>query len=175
MKLLKIRAFAWLVAAVIMILSVFAGAYTSFAGMRNDAMAAFEREMMPLINQAMIHAHDINSVAQNYLDSGEIFTISISRFVAEIQATDDPGEIYEYFVLLNRAVWEIYDTLIGGNMEMADTNRTLVINFHLNFMQMDMLLEQARYNNIAGNFNNTLDRGLGFMIRPFIDKMPRFD
>jgi hypothetical protein len=175
MKLLKIRAFAWFVAAVIMILSVFAGALIDYIVMRNDTLAAFEREMMPLINQAMIHAHDMNSVAQSYLGTGEILEIGIGLFVAEIQATDDPDEIYQHHSQLNRAVWAIYDRLIGDTMEMADTNRSLLIDFHRNFMQMDMLLEQARYNSIAENFNNRLEAGLGFMVRPFIGEMPRFD
>ncbi|MDR2183298.1 MAG: hypothetical protein LBE55_03910 [Clostridiales bacterium] len=175
MKLLKKRGFAWPLAVLIMILSVVAGAYTSFAGMRGTAMAAFEREMMPIVNQAMIYAHDMQSVAQNYLSSADITTIGISRIVAEIQATDNPAEIYRQFTLLNRGAWEIHDRIIGQNMEISDTNRTLLTNSHADFLQMDLILSHAGYNNTAGAFNDNLARGLGFLVRPVIGEMPRFD
>ena len=176
-KLLKNRAFAWFVALVIMILSVIAGAYTSYAAMRGTAVAAFEREMMPLVNQAMVHAHDIQSVALNYLSPAEITTFGIGRHVAEIQATDDPMRIFEHYVLLNRAVWDIYKRLIhtGDFPAMSDTNRTFIINFHADFVQIDLLLYQAGYNNTAEDFNDALGSGLGFLAGPFIGEMPRFD
>jgi len=173
--MLKNRAFAWILTILIMILSVFIGAYASYAGMRNAAAAAFEREMLPLVNEAMIHAHDMQSIAQNYLSAADITAIGISRIVSEIQATDDPVQIYEQFVLLNRAVWEIYDRLIGGNMTMSGTNRNLAIDSHADFMLMDTILSQMGYNNTAGNFNDALNGGLGFLTRPFISEMPRFD
>ena len=175
MKLLKIRAFAWLVAIVIMLLSVAAGAFTSFNGMRRTAVAAFEREMMPLVNEAMVHAHDMQSVAQNYLSSADIAYIGISRIVAEIQATNDPMRIYQQFVLLNRAADDIHERLIVRNMAISDTSRSLVINSHRNFLQMDTILTQAGYNNTAGDFNAALGRGLGFLVRPVMGEMPRFD
>ena len=175
MKLLKMRAFAWFVAVVIMLLSVAAGAFTSFNGMRSTAVAAFEREMMPLVNGAMVHAHDMQSVAQNYLSSADIAYIGVSRIVAEIQATNDPERIYQQFILLNRAAWAIYDRLIGGNMEISETSRTLVTNSHRDFLQMDTILTQAGYNNIAGDFNAALGRGLGFLVRPVMGELPRFD
>jgi len=175
MKLLKIRAFAWFLAVVIMTLSVVVGALTSYWSMRGDAVAAFEREMMPLVNEAMVHAHDMQSVAQNYLSSADLHTIGISRIVTEIQATNDPAQIYQQFVLLNRGVWEIYDRLIGGNVVMSETNRTLLRNSHADFLQMDTILSQAGYNNTAGVFNDALGSGLGFLVRPVISEMPRFD
>ena len=180
MKLLKIRAFAWLVAIVIMLLSVTAGAFTSFNGMRRAAVADFEREMIPLVNEAMIHAHDMQSVAQNYLSSAYIAYIGVSRIVAEIQAEtqarrSEPMRIYQQFVLLNRATWIIYDGLIGGNMEISDTSRTLLTNSHRDFLLIDAILAQAGYNNTAGDFNAALGRGLGFLVRPIMGELPRFD
>ena len=176
-KLLKNRAFAWFLALVIMILSVAAGAYTSYASMRNTAVAAFEREMMPLVNQAMIHAHDMQSVSQNYLSAAEISVFGIGRHVAEIQATNDPTRIFEHYVLINRAVWDMHELLIetGDFPAMSDTNRRFIINFHADFNQIDLILFQAGYNNIAEDFNNALGSGLGFLVRPFISEMPRFD
>jgi len=173
--MLKNKAFAWVIAIIIMMLSVIAGAYTSYMGMRNAAVEAFEREMMPLVNEAMIHAHDMQSIAQNYVSAADIATIGISRIVAEIQAVADPQQVYQQFVLLNRAAWAIYDRLIGDDIAMSDTNRTLLINSHTNFLQMDLILSQAGYNNTAGNFNDTLRNGLGFLVEPFINEMPRFD
>ena len=173
--ILKNRVFAWILAVVVMILSVFAGAYTSYSGMRGKAVAAFEREIMPLVNEAMIHAHDMQSVAQNYLSPGDIAIIGVGRIVAEIKAANDPGEIYHHYVLLNRAAWEIYDKLIGSDIVMSDTNRTLAINSHRDFLQMDTILGQAGYNNTAGDFNDVLGGGLGFLVKPFISEMPRFD
>jgi len=175
MKMLKKRPVAWIVAALVMILSVVAGAFTSFNSMRNDAMAAFDREMIPLVNEAMIAAHDMQSVAQNYMSSADIAVVGIGRIVSEIQATNDPAQIYQQFVLLNRAVWEVYDRLIGGNAVMSDTNRMLLRNSHADFLQMDTILSQAGYNNTAEDFNDRLSGGLGFLVRPVMNELPRFD
>jgi len=173
MKLLKIRAFAWLVAILIMILSVALGAYTSYAGMQSSAAAAFEREMMPIINNAMISAYEMQSAAQNYLSAAELATIGISRIVADIQATDDTAQIYRLFVQLNQAVWTIYDMV--PTLEISDINRGFIINSHGDFMQFDLILSQAGYNNIAADFNARLQSGLGFIVRPIINELPRFD
>ncbi|MCL2573140.1 MAG: hypothetical protein FWE34_01155 [Defluviitaleaceae bacterium] len=171
----KNKAFAWFLAIFVMMLSVPIGAYTSYAGMRSSTVAAFEREMMPLISQAMVHVHDMGSIAQNYLSGEIIIGKDISRIVSEIQNTSDPMEIYEQFVLLHRAQWSLYDALIGENVEMANTNRNLFMDFHRNFLGLDLLLIQAGYNDAARDFNERLTSGLGFIASPFFNDMPRFD
>ena len=171
--MLKNRVFAWAVTIMVIVLSVFVGAYTSYASMRSVVVAAFESEIIPLVHEAMVPAFNMHVVAQNYLSPSEIAAIGIGRYVENIRNTDNPNQIYRYFVQLNRGVWEIYDRLAA--MEISDRNRNFVISFHADFMMLDLIISQAGYNNTAGNFNDALGGNLGFIVRPFIDEMPRFD
>ena len=171
--MLKNRTFAWAVTLFVMVLSVFFGAYTTYGGMRSTAAAAFRAEIIPLIHEAMVPAFNMQTVAQNYLSPGEIDALAIGRTIEGIQNTDNPDRVYQYFVLLNRAVWEVHDRLIP--MDISDSSRNFIINFHADFMMLDLIISQAGYNNTAREFNDALGAGLGFLVRPIVGEMPRFD
>ncbi|MCL2377078.1 MAG: hypothetical protein FWC76_06760 [Defluviitaleaceae bacterium] len=171
--MLKKRPFAWILAVAVMILSVFIGAYTSYAGMRNTAAGAFDAQIMPVVHEAMVPAFRMQQAVSNYLSDAELRAIGIGPIVDEIQATDDPARIYQLFVELNRAVWAIYDRL--DDISPSDANRAIAINSHADFMSLDTIISQAGYNNIARDFNEALGSNLGFLVGPFIDEMPRFD
>ena len=171
--MLKNRAFAWVMAVAVMALSVFAGVYTTYAGMRNAALSGFHGEVVPIVHEAMVPAFNMQRVAESYLSDAEVRAIGIGRIVSDIQAADDPARIYDLFTELNRGVWAVYDRL--ADMEISDANRTLLINFHADFMAFDRILSRAGYNNTARDFNEALDSNLGFLVRPFIGDLPRFD
>jgi len=173
MKTLNNRSFAWILAIIVMVLSVFIGAYTSYAGMRSTTTGAFEAQIVPVVHEAIVPAFRMQQAVQGYLSDIEIRAIGIGRIVDDIQATDDPTLIYQLFVELNRAVWAVYDGL--DDMDISDASRAIAINSHADFMSLDAIISRAGYNNIARDFNETLGSNLGFLVRPFIDEMPRFD
>jgi len=171
--MLKNRAFAWILTMVVMVLAVFVGVYTTYSSMRNTAVRAFESEVIPTIHQTMMPAFDMHVVAQHYLSPSELAAIGIERIVEDIQSTSNPNRIYQYFVLLNRGVYAIYDRL--AEMDVSDRNQDFINRFLGDFEMLDLIISQAGYNNTAEEFNNALGRNLGFIVRLFIGEMPRFD
>ena len=167
------RKTAWIVTILLMIFSIFAGAFTSYTSLRRNSMTAFNNEILPTVHQALIPAHDLHTLASRHLDSSIINNIGIPQIVNLIQNTEDPLEIYTQFVYLNRAVWEIYDLLESRDMELNDRN--LITTMHANFMGFDLILSLSPYNTLAHDFNNALENNLGFLVSIFIDEMPIFD
>ena len=171
--MLKNRKIASIITAALMVMSVFLGAWTSYNSMRSDAQVAFDTEIIPLIHEAMVPAFNMQTVAQNYLSQSDMNNIPIGRIVGDIQNTDNAADIYNLFVQLNRGVWAIYDRL--ENVDMSDVNRNFITGFHTDFMELDWIISRSVYNNIAEEFNTSLGSNLGFLVRPFMGEMPRFD
>jgi len=167
------RKTAWIITILLIILSIFAGAFTSYTSLRRESMAAFQDEILPTVRQALVPAHDLHTLASRHLDGNTINSIGIPQIVNSIQNTENPIETYTQFVYLNRAVWEIYDMLEHMAIEAGDRN--LITALHANFMGLDLILSLSPYNALAHNFNDTLGNNLGFLIRVFIDEMPIFD
>lgn len=164
---------AWVVTAVIMVLAVFLGAWGSFGAKRRDVVEAFEAEILPHIERALIPAFNVQTVAANYLSQPQIFAFDIGRIVRDIQEAEDPLDVYKYYVKLNQAIWDVAELL--ESMGMSETNRGLINNFHRNFNEIDLILSQSGYNNAAGEFNAARGGNLGFLVRFVVDEMPRFD
>ncbi|MCL2235079.1 MAG: hypothetical protein FWB98_01395 [Defluviitaleaceae bacterium] len=167
------RGFAWVVAVIIGVAGFFVGTFLSFNTMRSEGAEAFQREAMPPINRAMESAFNIQTIAGRYLDLREIESIGISQIVQNIQNAENEADIADYYVSLNRAVWAIYDIL--ATIEMTQDNRSLHGRYHANFLEQDFVLSVSAYNNTAVEFNETLNGGLGFLMRPFLGLLPRFD
>ncbi|MCL2855408.1 MAG: hypothetical protein FWE21_07305 [Defluviitaleaceae bacterium] len=164
---------AWIITAVVIIAGLFIGTFLSFNSQRNMAGDVFEAQVQPVIHRAMEFAFNIQTIAGRYLPMSDMERIAISSIVEDIREADDERDIFDHYVQLNRAVWAIYDRLSG--IEMSPENRGLHARYHSNFMEQDLRLSQSPFNRYAEEFNETLDSGLGFIVRPVINHLPRFD
>ncbi|MCL2621018.1 MAG: hypothetical protein FWD97_08825, partial [Defluviitaleaceae bacterium] len=167
---LKNPSIAWVISIILMVAGLFAGTFISFNNMRSDAQATFDQEIMPTIGLAMEFAWNVQIIAGRYLT---IESDVITEVTQNIQSTNDPSEIFTYYVELNRGVWAIYDRLATVDMVMA--NRNLHGRYHDDFMEQDLRLSQSAFNRTSAEFNETLSSGLGFLVRPVISYLPRFD
>jgi len=175
--MLKNKQVAWSVTVVVMILSVFIGATGHYRRLQADAQAAFDEQIMPALNEAMVPAFNMQTVAANYLSAADIDRIGVATIVDNLRDSNghgsNPRDIFDLYIDLNRAVWAIYDRLAA--VDMSEQNRTFITNFHAAFNGWDVVLTVAGYNNIAADFNAALQTNLGFIARPFVGVMPRFD
>lgn len=170
---LKNSSIAWVVSIALVVVGLFAGAFTSFNNMRNAAQNTFDQEIMPTVSLAMEFAFNVQTIAGRYLTQTEIESIGVTAIAQNIQSVNEPGEIFTYYVDLNRAVWAIYDRL--ALMDMEASTQTLHQRYHSNFLEQDLRLSQSTYNQEAEGFNETINSGLGFLVRPIIRDLPRFD
>ena len=175
MHKLENRKLAAVVTAIVMALGLFLGSWGSFAAMRRDVAEVFDAEIMPHMERSIVAAFNVHTVAANYLSAPEIARFDIAGIVANIQNEDEPARVYEHYLALYNAVWDVYEMLQNRNI--SDTNRNFINNYHRNFLEVDLILRQAGYNRDAGNFNEALTGGgnLGFLARLVVDEMPRFD
>jgi len=169
------RKIAAVITVFVMAAGLFFGTWGSFAAMRRDVAAIFGTEIMPHMERAIVAAFNVHTVAANYLTAQEIARFDIAGIVTNIQNDDDPVQIYEHYFALYNAVWDVHEMLINRNV--SDANRNFINNYHRNFIEVDLILRQAGYNRIAGDFNETLVGGgnLGVLARFVVDEMPRFD
>jgi len=164
---------AWVITLVMAVFGLFLGVLTTYSRMRRDIEENFVETALPIISQASVFAFNIQTISAPYLTSSEIESIDISNIVQNIQNADDVDEIFRYYIYLNRAVWYIYDIYPQRNF--SDDSMGFLYVYHLNFVEQDRRLALSPYNAEALRFNEALHRGLGFLARPFISYLPRFD
>ncbi|MCL2354241.1 MAG: hypothetical protein FWC69_06415 [Defluviitaleaceae bacterium] len=164
---------AWAITSVVAVFSLFLGALTTYNRMRRDIEESFMEATLPIINQASLFAFNIQTISAPYLTADEIERIDIPNIVQNIQNADSVDEIFRYYVYLNRAVWYIYD--IYPQKGFSDESIGFLYVYHLNFAEQDRRLTLSPYNAEALRFNEALHRGLGFLARPFVSYLPRFD
>jgi len=163
----KNRKTAWCITAVIMAIGLVFGTVMTFNNKRQDGLAAFEEQIMPQIERAVVAAFNVRTVTSAY--QSRPFDITA------IQAAEHPVDVFRYYEQLYHDVWDVFEGM--ENVNMSDTNRNFLNIYHRNFVEIDLILSQAGYNRIAEEFNNARDSNsnLSIIARPFVGVLPRFD
>jgi len=172
-EILKNRKVAWGITACVVALSVFLGAWSSYSGARGDIADVFEDEIAPLVSQALVPAFNVQTLAANYLNATEIAGFGISSIVDDIQAANNPLDIHRHYNRLYTAVRGVYDHL--ATLETSETNQNFINNYLRNFLEIDLIMHQAGYNNLAREFNTALGQNLGPLVRIVVSEMPVFE
>jgi len=155
------------------VLLLFLGLLIAFSVMSNSVRDDFFNEAVPIVHEMILPAFNMQTIAGGYLWGYEIDLIGVTVIAQNIQESDSIDDIFIYYMYLHEAIGIIYERM--GDEEVAPHNREFFDTYHRIFIGQARLLTQAGYNERAAEFNGRLASGLGFLVRPFFNPLPRFD
>jgi len=172
-KWLLDKKIAYAIIASTVFLGIFLGAVTSYSSMRNRVEFMFARDIVPMIEETVVFAFNVQTVGAANLSPFEIDQIGIMNIVRDIKGANRANEIHKHYGYLFMAVHEVNDRLAA--MTIPEANRELLETHFMNFSVQSAMLFLSDYNRFAARFNDGLNENFGPLVSWVVKDMPRFD
>jgi len=159
------RKIAWLITALMMIIGVFLGSYISYRQMRAPIVAVFRSEVEPILNEQMQLVHNMLTLYRlNAPDNDETRDL-IRRVMWNLEYMRDEMELVRW---INTASWIVMQDAAeleqrGQALDMNESDAALMRDLFIDIQEIEMILSQAPYNNLALAFNITTMEELGVL------------
>ena len=159
------RKTAWLIAALMIIIGLFLGSYTSYRQMRSLIVEEFRSEVEPILNEQIQLVYNMLTLYRiNSLDNSETqdFIQGVTRNIGFMQ---DEIELVRNIdiasLMIEQDVAELYRR--GQALDFDENDAARMRNLYLDIQELEMILSQTDYNDMALAFNIITLEGLGFL------------
>ena len=159
------RKIAWLITALMMIIGLFLGSYISYRQVRAPVVAVFRSEVEPILNEQMQLVHNMLTLYRLNAPDNDQTRGFIGRVMWNLEYMRDEIELVRW---INMASWMIMQDAAeleqrGQAVGINESDAALMRNLYIDIREIEMVLRQAPYNNMALDFNISTMEGLGVL------------
>jgi len=163
--MLSNRKIAWLITAMMMITGLFLGSYISYRQMRAPIVDVFRSEVEPILNEKMQLVHNMLTLYRLHAPDNDETRDFIRRVMWNIEYMQDEMELVRW---ISTASWIIMQNAAeldqrGQALDMSESDAMLMRNLYIDMQEIEMILSQSPYNNMALAFNVATMDGLGVL------------